>query len=111
LFKFEASKKEKGNKMALLNSSDVMKRLKEVDNWSFEQNQIQSDYQFKDFKEALNFVNKIGEEAERMNHHPDIFLHSWNKVQITISTHSEGGVTEKDFKLAGIIDKLFNEKK
>ena len=41
-----------------------------------------------------------------MNHHPDMFLHSWNKVKVTISTHSEGGVTEKDFKLAAIIDNL-----
>jgi 4a-hydroxytetrahydrobiopterin dehydratase len=41
-----------------------------------------------------------------MNHHPDILLHEWNKVKISVSTHSEGGVTEKDFKLAGIIDNL-----
>ncbi|OGU72458.1 MAG: 4a-hydroxytetrahydrobiopterin dehydratase [Ignavibacteria bacterium RBG_16_34_14] len=92
--------------MALLGSNEIMNKLKNVDNWNFDNNQIQSDYQFKDFKEALNFVNKVGDEAEKMNHHPDIFLHSWNKVKITISTHSEGGVTEKDFKLAAIIDKL-----
>ncbi|HEX9739501.1 MAG TPA: 4a-hydroxytetrahydrobiopterin dehydratase [Ignavibacteriaceae bacterium] len=92
--------------MAVLNSNEIMNKLKNLDNWSFENNQIHSDFQFKDFKEALNFVNKVGDEAEKMNHHPDIFLHSWNKVKITISTHSEGGVTEKDFKLAGIIDNL-----
>ena len=92
--------------MAVLSSNDIMNKLKNLDNWSFENNQIHSDFQFKDFKEALNFVNKVGDEAEKMNHHPDIFLHSWNKVKITVSTHSEGGVTEKDFKLAAIIDKL-----
>jgi 4a-hydroxytetrahydrobiopterin dehydratase len=92
--------------MAVLNSNEIMNKLKNLDNWSFENNQIHSDFQFKDFKKALNFVNKVGDEAEKMNHHPDIFLHSWNKVKITISTHSEGGVTEKDFKLAGIIDNL-----
>ena len=92
--------------MAVLNSNEIMNKLKNLDNWSFENNQIHSDFQFKDFKEALNFVNKVGDEAEKMNHHPDIFLHSWNKVKITVSTHSEGGVTEKDFKLAAIIDKL-----
>ncbi len=92
--------------MALLSSHEIMDKLKNVDNWNFDNNQILSDYQFKDFKEALSFVNKVGEEAEKLNHHPDIFLHSWNKVKITISTHSEGGVTEKDFKLAVIIDKL-----
>jgi 4a-hydroxytetrahydrobiopterin dehydratase len=92
--------------MSVLNSNEIMNKLKNLDNWSFDNNQIHSDFQFKDFKEALNFVNKVGDEAEKMNHHPDIFLHSWNKVKITISTHSEGGVTEKDFKLAGIIDNL-----
>ena len=92
--------------MAVLNSNEIMNKLKNLDNWSFENNQIHSDFQFKDFKKALNFVNKVGDEAEKMNHHPDIFLHSWNKVKITVSTHSEGGVTEKDFKLAVTIDKL-----
>ena len=92
--------------MAVLNSNEIMNKLKNLDNWSFDNNQIHSDFQFKDFKKALNFVNKVGDEAEKMNHHPDIFLHSWNKVKITVSTHSEGGVTEKDFKLAAIIDKL-----
>jgi 4a-hydroxytetrahydrobiopterin dehydratase len=92
--------------MSVLNSNEIMNKLKNLDNWSFDSNQIHRDFQFKDFKEALNFVNKVGDEAEKMNHHPDIFLHSWNKVKITISTHSEGGVTEKDFKLAGIIDNL-----
>jgi len=92
--------------MALLSSNEIMDKLREVENWNYENNEIQSEYQFQDFKEALNFVNKIGEEAEKLNHHPDIFLHSWNKVRVSISTHSEGGVTESDFKLAAIIDKL-----
>jgi 4a-hydroxytetrahydrobiopterin dehydratase len=92
--------------MAVLNSNDIMNKIKDLDNWSFDNNQIQSNYQFKDFKEALGFVNKVGNEAEKMNHHPDILLHEWNKVKISVSTHSEGGVTEKDFKLAGIIDNL-----
>jgi 4a-hydroxytetrahydrobiopterin dehydratase len=92
--------------MAVLSSNDIMNKIKDLDNWSFDNNQIQSNYQFKDFKEALSFVNKVGDEAEKMNHHPDILLHEWNKVKITVSTHSEGGVTEKDFKLAGIIDNL-----
>jgi 4a-hydroxytetrahydrobiopterin dehydratase len=92
--------------MLLLSSNEIMQNLKNIENWSFDNNQIHCDYHFKDFKEALNFVNNVGGEAEKMNHHPDIFLHSWNKVKITVSTHSEGGVTEKDFRLAEIIDKL-----
>ena len=92
--------------MALLDSNEIMSKLGDLDNWSFDNNKIHSEYQFKDFKGALSFVNRVGDEAEKMNHHPDIFLHSWNKVKITVSTHSEGGVTGKDFKLASVIDKL-----
>lgn len=92
--------------MSLLSSNEIMNNIKELDNWNFENNEIQSDYQFSDFKEALNFVNKVADEAEKMNHHPDIFLHGWNKVKITLSTHSEGGVTKNDFKLAAVIDNI-----
>jgi 4a-hydroxytetrahydrobiopterin dehydratase len=69
-----------------------------------EGNQIVKQFQFKDFVSALEFVNKTGTLAEEMNHHPDIFIHSWNKVKITISTHSEGGITIKDFQLAEKIE-------
>jgi 4a-hydroxytetrahydrobiopterin dehydratase len=92
--------------MPVLNSSEIIETIKKLDGWSFENNQIHCDYHFGDFKEALDFVNKVGVEAEKMDHHPDIFLHSWNKVKISLSTHSEGGITEKDFRLAGIIDNL-----
>jgi 4a-hydroxytetrahydrobiopterin dehydratase len=51
-------------------------------------------------------VNRIGDEAEKMDHHPDIFIHSWNKVKITISTHNDGGVTQNDFNLAKKIAEL-----
>ena len=60
----------------------------------------------KDFSEALSFVNKVGTFAEEMGHHPDILMHSWNKVKITVSTHSEDGVTEKDFQLAEKIESI-----
>ena len=86
--------------MAVLNEIEIKKKLKTLSGWSYENNQIGKEFSFKDFKSALKFVNKVAEEAEKMNHHPDIFLHSWNKVKLTVSTHSEGGVTEKDFALA-----------
>ena len=57
----------------------------------------------------MDFVNKLGAEAEKMDHHPDIYIHSYNKVKITVSTHSENGVTAKDFTLAGKIENLINE--
>ena len=51
-------------------------------------------------------MNRVGEAAEAANHHPDILLHGWNKVRLTLSTHSEGGLTEADFALAARIDGL-----
>jgi 4a-hydroxytetrahydrobiopterin dehydratase len=92
--------------MPLLTNDELTKNLSSFSGWKQEENQIAKLFQFKDFAEALSFVNKLGAEAEKMNHHPDIFIHSWNKVKITISTHSEGGITKKDFQLAGKIEGL-----
>jgi len=93
--------------MSLLKSMELDNKLADLQGWNYKDRQIGKLYELNNFKEALNFVNKIGEAAEEMNHHPDIFIHSWNKVKITISTHSEGGVTEKDFILANKIEKAF----
>ena len=92
--------------MLILNKPEITQKLSELNNWILEENQIAKQFQFKDFAEALSFVNKVGAEAENMDHHPDICIHSWNKVKITISTHSEGGITEKDFQLAEKIERL-----
>ena len=92
--------------MPLLSNEDITKNLSTLSGWKKEENQIAKEYELKDFMEALSFVNKLGEEAEKMNHHPDIFIHSWNKVNVTISTHSEGGITKKDFQLAEKIEGL-----
>jgi 4a-hydroxytetrahydrobiopterin dehydratase len=92
--------------MKVLTESEISAKLKKMTGWEFRSNSITKKFELKDFKSALAFVNKIGDEAESMDHHPDIFIHSWNKVKITISTHSAGGVTLKDFKLAKNIDEL-----
>jgi 4a-hydroxytetrahydrobiopterin dehydratase len=92
--------------MAVLSGKEVENRLKDFPGWTFDKNQIEKTFQFKDFNSALKFINELGAEAESMNHHPDIFLFSWNKVRITISTHSEGGITQKDFTLASKINGL-----
>ena len=92
--------------MLLLPQDEITKNLSSLSGWLQEGDQIVKQFQFKDFAEALAFVNKVGAEAEKMDHHPDIFIHSWNKVKITISTHSEGGITKKDFQLAEIIERL-----
>ncbi|MBK9097750.1 MAG: 4a-hydroxytetrahydrobiopterin dehydratase [bacterium] len=92
--------------MSLLSPVEIIKNLSSLSDWMQEEKQIAKQFQFKDFAEALTFVNKVGSEAEKMDHHPDIFIHSWNKVKITISTHSEGGITKKDFQLAEKIEGL-----
>jgi 4a-hydroxytetrahydrobiopterin dehydratase len=92
--------------LSVLNKNEINTKLSGLSNWNYSNDQIGKEFQLKDFAEALLFVNKAGAFAEEMNHHPDILMHSWNKVKITISTHSEGGVTEKDFKLAEKIESI-----
>jgi 4a-hydroxytetrahydrobiopterin dehydratase len=69
------------------------------------QHQLERELKFKNFREALDFTNKVGELAEAEGHHPDIFL-AWGQVKVTIWTHSVDGLTEGDFVLAAKIDKL-----
>jgi len=66
---------------------------------------LEREFKFKDFREALNFTNRVGELAEEQGHHPDIYL-SWGKVKVTIWTHKIDGLTESDFVLAAKIDLL-----
>ena len=67
---------------------------------------LEKEYKLKDFKEALAFVNKVGVLAEAANHHPDIILYRWNLVKLSLSTHSDGGLTDMDFDLAQKIEQL-----
>lgn len=92
--------------MALLNKNEIDSSLANLDGWQYENNTIFKEFVMKDFNDVLYFVNKISRSAEAMNHHPDIFMHSWNKVKISISTHDEGGITMKDFNLANKIEEL-----
>ena len=92
--------------MNVLSQKEINEKLYDIAGWNFIDNCIAKEFQLKDFKSALGFVNNVGDEAENMDHHPDIFLHSWNKVKITISTHSAGGVTQNDFDLAKKIEKI-----
>jgi 4a-hydroxytetrahydrobiopterin dehydratase len=61
---------------------------------------------FADFAAAIAFINRVADLSEAANHHPDILLHGWNKVRLTLSTHSQGGLTDADFRLASEIDRL-----
>jgi 4a-hydroxytetrahydrobiopterin dehydratase len=86
-----------------LAKDEVKARLKGMDGWKLDGGEIEKKYKFKDFKDAMLFVNVVARAAEAMNHHPEIEIH-YNVVEIGLSTHSEGGITEKDFALAAQID-------
>ena len=93
--------------MKPLTKEQFEKHLPEVPDWAvIEDKKIEKDFKFKDFKEAMTFVNKVGAIAEEENHHPDINLHNWNKVKITLSTHAIKGLSDNDFILAAKIDLL-----
>ncbi len=91
-----------------LTIEESKKLLQQVSsNWQLEPKRIYADFKFKNFKEALSFVNKIGEIAESENHHPDIFL-TYGKVKVELWTHAIGGLSENDFILAAKIDEILN---
>jgi 4a-hydroxytetrahydrobiopterin dehydratase len=89
--------------MALLDDTEINQRL-EGSQWGRADDAIQRDFEFKDFARAMEFVNVVAGLAEERNHHPDILVHGWNKVRLTVTNHSEGGLTEADFGLAHAID-------
>jgi 4a-hydroxytetrahydrobiopterin dehydratase len=74
--------------------------------WNEQDGELVRDFQFKDFKEAMAFVNEVAGLAEEANHHPDILVHGWNKVRLSLSTHSEGRITDNDHQLAARIDEV-----
>lgn len=89
----------------LLNDIEIDTRLKRLA-WEREGDEIVREWRFEDFAEAVGFVNRVAEVAEDSNHHPDIFLHGWNKVKLSLTNHSAGGLTEADFAMAGRFDQL-----
>ena len=91
--------------MPLLSEQEVEERLQGRE-WRREGDEIVRDFKFDNFAAAMVFVNAVAQAAEAANHHPDILLHGWNKVRLNITNHSEGGLTEADFALAGTIDGL-----
>ena len=93
--------------MTTLTDAEIEQRLTEIGGWRRgEGSSIVRELAFADFAAAIAYVNRVAELAEAANHHPDILVHSWNRVRLTLSTHSQGGLTGADFKLAGQIDQL-----
>lgn len=89
----------------LLSENDINEKLSKMENWNQVGKEITKTFKFKNFIESVGFVNKVAILAEKSDHHPDILI-KYSKVNINLSTHSEGGITEKDFKLANKIDEL-----
>lgn len=89
-----------------LNEEQINERLPEAGGWRREDDQLARDFKFENFKSAMAFVNQVAGVAEAMDHHPDIFIHGWNNVRLSVMTHSESGLTERDFKLAERVNQL-----
>lgn len=91
--------------MALLSDEEIKERLKELDGWRQRGEYIVKSFDRGDFVGSVRFVDSLVEPAEDMNHHPDIAI-SWSQVEVAISTHAEGGLTDNDFELARRVDAL-----
>lgn len=91
--------------MALLSDAEVEERLSGLEGWERSDAAIEKSFKRGDFVGAVEFVSSLVEPAEAMNHHPDVAI-SWETVTVTISTHSQGGLTAADFELAAKIDAL-----
>ncbi len=85
---------------------EVKKELKKIKTWKVRGKELKKEFIFKNFLQAIKFINKIALLAEKADHHPDIFIHNYKKVAISLTTHAAGGITQKDFDLARKIGKI-----
>jgi len=88
-----------------LSQEEARNLLREIPEWMLNKNAIERTFQFKDFKEAIDFVNEVAETADKEDHHPDIHIY-YNKVRIELTTHKIKGLSKNDFILAAKIDEL-----
>lgn len=91
--------------MPLATETAIKKFLDDNPVWERDGEAIKAEFKFKDFNEAMGFVTRVALVAEKADHHPDIDIR-WNKVSLVLSTHSEGGVTEKDLDLGAMASQL-----
>jgi 4a-hydroxytetrahydrobiopterin dehydratase len=92
--------------MAKLEKSAIERRLSALPGWEFKDNAISKLYRFKTFMDGIRFLNKVAEMAEAADHHPDVKI-NYTRITFSCSTHDQGGVTEKDFKLASQIEEAY----
>jgi len=90
-------------KAPLLDAQEIETRIGRLKGWELAGNKLVRRFQFKDFGEAIHFVERLVVPADEQNHHPDVAIH-WNELTLTLWTHASGGLTERDFKLAETID-------
>ncbi len=90
-----------------LSKDEIKDRLKNLTGWNYDESSdiIVKDFNFKNFREAMAFVLRIAFEAEKLDHHPDILI-EYNRVRLSLRTHSEDGITERDFELIDRIEKI-----
>ena len=91
--------------MAVLSDDEVRAGLERLEGWERQGDAIRRTFRFRDFVASVEFVNRLVEPAEAMNHHPDLEI-SWNRVTVSLSTHSRGGITQSDLELAARIEAL-----
>ena len=89
----------------MLTLGEIQRLMSKLDNWSLEENSIVKVFNFTNFKEALEFLKKVGEAVEKLEHEPDVVMRG-GSLRLSLSTHSEGGLTKKDFEAAEEIDKI-----
>jgi len=95
--------------MPTLSAQEAAGRLKDLSGWSLEGDAIKKQFVFRGFPEAVDFVSRLVPHAEAADHHPDVLI-NYKRVTLTYSTHSEGGLTTKDFEGAKMADRLAAEK-
>jgi 4a-hydroxytetrahydrobiopterin dehydratase len=91
-----------------LSDQEAQQRLGQVPDWSIENGKLTRDVKVKNFKEALALVNRVGELAEQENHHPDIYMHSWNHVRLELYTHTAHGISQNDFIMAAKFNQILS---
>ncbi len=91
--------------MEKFNEDQINEALTKLEDWEMQDDFVTKEYEFEDFKSALEFVNQVGALADEADHHPDIIF-GWGYAEIAITSHDDGGLTQKDFDLAAKIDQL-----
>ncbi|MDQ6985927.1 MAG: 4a-hydroxytetrahydrobiopterin dehydratase [Candidatus Dojkabacteria bacterium] len=93
-----------------LNKSEIDSKLQNLSSWIYdkESEELVFDLTLENFKQCVELLNKVLEVAEKLNHHPDVRIYNYKKIEIRITTHDQNGITEIDFEFASLVNKLLN---